>query len=585
MFPFLRSRDRIRAQGVRALMAGAAFTALGASCDNNAQFIPNRVSFDNIQVLGATPVKKVTTKAGGTLFEPACGGDATHVRVDFNLISTARKPRDDGFVDRDRQIREGLDVVDDKQIIIGSTVNVEDFDLSVNCISSHSGGDQGGNCAGSDPSDTVDASGLVYVDRVNGEPRGTSIGVAILVDQSGSTLGAGDGLVPAGALRPTCIEGKPDAYDAASLQDCASDSEELRLQAAKTLLKDLNSNDRSIVFQFNEDVGVKIVCDADAPAATEEQKGKECYTTRREKFFGGLVDDDFYIDQLSDQVLGSRGVGRSNLWSALDLGFDYMKLQGEVARHIVVVTDGTDTCTAESTDFQHCFTNNGAGEGPTAQSPCASAVSFNALRTKVEAYIAERRANQQPNDLHLSFVHFQSPGYPEHDARMQQLACLTGGNYTFINSNRLSSERAEVMTEAMTRLRYSLSGHWGVVTGISEYTADPVTSAAASPKGDDYALAGQLTLKKDVVTKTDEIVPFIFDGNLDGRLPVVRPCQADADCGTGAGAVCGIRCDPESKLCIAPAQGSPCGVGNVCCAGDCVTQPVCVDPDDPRSCP
>jgi hypothetical protein len=249
------------------------------------------------------------------------------------------------------------------------------------------------------------------------------------------------------------------------------------------------------------------------------------------------------------------------------------------------VTDGTDTCTSESTDFQHCFTNNGAGEGPTAQSPCASAVSFNTLRTQIEAYIAERRANQLPNDLHISFVHFQSPGYPEHDARMQQLACLTGGNYTFINSNRLSAERAEAMTDAMTRLRYSLSGHWGIVTGISEYTADPATSAAASAKGDNYALAGQLTLKKDVVTKTDEIAPFIFDGNLDGRLPVVRPCQVDADCGTGAGAVCGIRCDPESKLCAAPAQGSPCGVGNVCCAGACVAGPVCVDPADPRSCP
>ena len=173
-------------------------------------------------------------------------------------------------------------------------------------------------------------------------------------------------------------------------------------------------------------------------------------------------------------------MGRSNLWQALDLSFKYMKLQGEVARHIVVVTDGTDTCTAESTDFQHCFTNDGAGEGPTAQSPCASAVSFNALRTEVEAYIAERRANQLPNDLHISFVHFQSPGYPEHDARMQQLACLTGGNYTFVNSNRLSAERAEAMTNAMTRLRYSLSGHWGLVTGISEYTADPATSAAAS---------------------------------------------------------------------------------------------------------
>jgi hypothetical protein len=270
------------------------------------------------------------------------------------------------------------------------------------------------------------------------------------------------------------------------------------------------------------------------------------------------------------------GKGRSNLWSGVDKTFTYMTSPqiNQRVKHIIVVTDGPDTCTDDSTDFQFCYDFELLEEGPKPQSPCPAAVNFATTKASIEAYLQMKATSGQPNDLHVSFIHFQSKGYPNHDPRMMEIACMTGGHYKFLNFNKIASnsdERKKAIQDAAAGIRYAMGGYWAATFDTTPLTQDGNTDAFLV-RGASHSFSGVLTMKANDMVPQDRTQEFGFgEANRDSRVTVVKGCRSDTDC-MGDGGDCGVRCDPESRLCAGAADGATCqaNAGN-CCGGDCKT--------------
>jgi len=177
------------------------------------------VQIDRMQALGTTPVKQVTSSDGQTQWVPACSGDGTHVRLAFNLKSTSRPPGphvlvrgsgpasgSDGTADHDLQVRAG-DMIATTIIKPGETISASDFTVNLDCISEHDSSSidtPTTPCAGTNEPNAA-TQDLEFVDHLNGSGRGTAVGVAFVIDQSGSIDGLVDGSLSPGALLPTCL--------------------------------------------------------------------------------------------------------------------------------------------------------------------------------------------------------------------------------------------------------------------------------------------------------------------------------------------------------------------------------------------
>lgn len=577
------------------------FTALGiivsstftVSCDSTARIFLRLVQFDRLQIVGLTPVKLATGQSGASEWRPACGGDATHVRLAVNLKSTARQNDEGESIEKDLQIRPGEDAIGKSTVKLGETISAGNFQLNLDCISKHDGTTAGGACTGtSKPSAGV--SELEFVDHLNGKGRGTPVGVAFVIDQSGSIDGLVDGSkwqiansggTPSNSPGASCLEGADGTYDfPTDLTECASDSSDLRIAAVKSFLDLLNEDDPTIAFAFNEVIGVDIVCNVPGLAQpSNEEKGERCYTTDRPLLKGGDG-----LPSALDNLKGD-GAGRSNLWNGVKTAFEYLQTANQESRHVVVITDGPDTCDPASDTYQHCFDFSSQNPSEQAQSPCAKSKKYSEARSAVQAYL-----DQGNRDMHVSFIHFQSKGYPDQDPRMQEIACMTGGHYIFINNNQIASNsdtRKDAILEAVARIRYTFGGYWGLITDVPDFTntTGGGTSVAA---GAGYAFNGTMILEPTDVANKEIITQFAWgDNNLDERLPLAKPCSADPDCGAGAGgAECGTRCDSDARICTAPRAGTAC-TGGVCCNGACAAGGVlCTDmnPADlpsPPNCP
>lgn len=556
-------------------------TAFYVSCDSTARIFLRLVQFDRMQVVSVTPVKESADAGGNKVYVPACSGDATHVRFNFNLKSTQRNPRDGDPVDRDLQIRPGEDAIGKSTVQLGKTISEDNFDLTLTCLEPHSGSELPGSCDGnSNPASAKVDNALEFLDMIPGNKRGTPVGVAILIDQTGSTNGTVDGTEIDGNFGPTCLEAKQGAVEQPSKLDlCASDDKNLRITATKDLIGLMNDHDRNIVFQFSEDAGVSIVCEIPGIENPDEQtKALNCYQSDRRFALG----DGDALDSAVDALQG-RGSGRSNLWSGVSKAFEFMKPQPEAAKHIVVIADGPDTCNPSSAEFQSCFQfeDSGIKYDPEPQEACPGATSYNAARDAITAHLAS--LGSATNNLHVSFIHFQAKGYPAADPRMQEIACMTGGHYVFINANNIaenSNQRKVAFSEAVAKLRYAMSGHWSLVTAVSSYSND--STSADAKRGQVHAFEGSLTMTPNAMVNADQIVPFGFgEANHDQRLAIAKSCRNDADCGTEAGTTaCGIRCDLGSRTCTSPAVGTACEANTgVCCQGTCAAgQTLCTTP-------
>ncbi|MFT5430062.1 MAG: hypothetical protein ACI9OJ_000735 [Myxococcota bacterium] len=254
-------------------------------------------------------------------------------------------------------------------------------------------------------------------------------------------------------------------------------------------MRSLNPDDRQIVFGFGEEAGVSVVCNIPGfnepwtglndKLPSEQDKLNSCYTTDRRYVLG---EDGIAAATWPSALTGSGGLqgqtgGRANLWTAIKTSFDFMKTQAQANRHIVIFTDGPDTCQPAG-DYQHCLKGQ-------AQPPCDKSTDYAAAKNAVLAYQTELGTigrNAVAAGVHVSFIHIQSRGYKESSPQMQELACLTGGHYIFVNAAQLSyaqSEQRNPIEAAANELRLTLGGHYGLVADIAPLSAPAGTPASA----------------------------------------------------------------------------------------------------------
>ncbi len=382
--------------------------------------------------------------------------------------------------------------------------------------------------------------------RAHTPERGVPIGVAILVDMSGSNKGF---------VKPYPPYHEVDNQDPSGLHEDAltdflprgSDPNGTRMNAVKTIIENLNEDDRSIVFGFNE-YGIDVVCALPGdPDADDAVKKDNCYTSNKSITLGsgrfGPLDD--YKSQVG---------GRSPLWTAIYEAYGYMRdhprTQATPFKHIVVITDGPDTC-AEGPDLDRC------------SGPCAE--DYNATWEETRNAILQ---DPYTNRIPVHFIQYQAKGYRDRDPRQMELACLTGGHHLFMNS--LEFDKTILMQAFQDKarlLRYTFGGIWEAALPLAA-----LGDEQALPPGRVFGVAGAGSLVPGDESLVGLEQHFIFEltnDAVDRRVHVRKPCATDADCpGPEEQDPCGSRvwwCGEQDHVCRAAAAWSENGGGRESC--------------------
>ncbi len=526
-----------------------AFVAASAGCDSTAKFHIKTIKFDRIQMLSSFPAER-----SGDGYRRVCSGPADAIEINLSFISTARETSGtETAPDLDRSIRPG-DRVDRNEVTVGdanASVSKELLDLSIDCIEPYPDEDllTGQQCQGikSPPSDVLT---LMY-EAITAK-RGEAVAVALLIDQSGSMNGLVD--------QDDKQEDELDLITPApNREPFSSDSSSERIAQAVRFIRTLNADDKLVVYTFNGKEGVDVACTLQAE--DERQRAELCFGTRR----------DIFTDKLD--TIGGFAKGRTNLWQAVNEAWDFLKDEApSMAKHIVVVSDGPDTC-SPSEVYRRSIPVR----------PVCASTGFDDVKQLVHN-------EWDRHKIRISFVQFQAPGYRDHDARQWEIACMSEGQYLFINSAQLPTAKADLgsaLSEAVLKLRYALSGVWKGYVSLPAYSTDAPFASGGVPVGKVYALQGSLRLGKSIFTKVSETQSFGIGGskssglnklaNLDERLPLRKPCAEEDQCGARTGE-CSDACNDQTAVCgdFPAPDGAQCGGGQgICCAGKCETGAAC----------
>lgn len=541
---------------IATLLAGATL----AGCDSTATIYVTSAQFSQLQIVGSYPGRK---QADGS-WERMCGtGAADGLITNVVFQSTQRRDQSSSNADLDLSIRP-LDVIQTR-VVDGSSAddinlsNPGNMRLDLGCINPAT---STGSCEGAVASATLDR--VSY--EANTPDRSASHNVMVLIDQSGSITG----LVQ--------DESYKEARDVPQLPpnflEVASDRNNLRLSVAKRLLRTLNADDRPGVLAFGEQNGLTVPCSLSVQDVQTDLNA--CFGARNRDIW-------FDANKGIDGLAGKTG-GRSNLWLGVKTAYDFLRSKNDRQRsnHIIVLTDGPDTCAGENR--------------ASCQTPCTSA-DFAALSDQIEADHADPNAPK----IHVHFVQFESLGYPGRDARQVELSCVSGGHYQFINSNQFPRVQTQTFQDALdravTNVRYALMGHWALASSVPIYASN-AGGGAGVPAGNLYGLEGQLVIKREAnLTSSGLELTFPFGygispnqgesiPNWDRRPTVRKPCGGFADCGAGgAPGACETVCSAETLVCAnganpvempdlalcSPSQG----VSGFCCDGACQTAGQC----------
>jgi len=466
------------------------------ACDTSAQILPIRRVFLDAHVVSAWAAKRDAAGAWTPVCRPDDGA-AEGIVTSVVLLGSQPREAPDLPADPDVSIRPG-DIIDTR-IVDGPNPFDVHFDggamtVALTCLdplaeAEPNPTDDPASCEGTVPSAALDS--VAYASHTTA--RGVANEVLILIDMSGSL----SGLVHADSL----LEPQPAGYSdlPSDLRVVASDASARRITAAQNLIRSLGPNDRVAVLLFGESVGggagLAVPCGAGSGMAASEGLA-QCFGTNHDQWLG---------EHSLLSTVGGRTMGRSNLWRAIDFAYTFMADAARprprgASRHIVVLTDGPDTC-------------NGDALTP-GSSPCS-----NVLAGAVADRLAAARTDPDAADVHLHFVQFEAPGYPGRDAAQVTAACLTEGHYRFIDTNTLHDRASDLATafgESALDVRYTFMGEWRVSASVAAL-AD-VEQARA------YALGGQLIITPDsgFVTTTTTF-GFADDAVWDRRPTIVAP--------------------------------------------------------------
>jgi hypothetical protein len=301
----------------------------------------------------------------------------------------------------------------------------------------------------------------------------------------------------------------------------ATDPKNARYAALESFLKTLNDDDAVILFAFNE-YGIEVVCELPGkPGANYDNKIEECFSTDRSLILARSVES---VKSALDSLQGEER-GRTPLWSAIEKVYSYMQgftYEAKAAgvndyklRHILVIGDGPDTC-APSPEWNQCTGGCVAYSTP-----------YETVREMVEADPMDER-------IPIHFVQMAAKGYPDRDPRQQEISCLTGGHYSFVNTMDIPSNLLQdVLTTTINRIRYTFRGYWRlqVPLGMVRKANDP-------PRGWLYGVAGGgqvLPGDDDLLVPQESTFDFkvnddsVYDlNNADKRISFRKECDPEA---------------------------------------------------------
>jgi hypothetical protein len=589
-----------------------------AACDSTAKFSIVDRKFNDVQVVSAFPAfidgNGGVTRVCGKPMDGDPALDPNGLELVVNFVSTDLK-RSLCDHDRDLSIKAGelIELVRVRTTGNSPTVGPKNFKAQFDCVSPYGPGGATG-CSSPISDVSLIGAGVRYHEvakRCDPAREDTRQNVALLVDHSGSVSGFVD--------RYTYKEDKPlMVLQPNELGPYQSDPLHARIAAAHKFLDNLNDRDRAIGYSFGEKeirvaasdarscfagaVGKKCVLDKDCgkngicagdPSQPNSFADKDLGTAEGDAF-GANEATRAYLRTALDEDAKYNAEGRAPLWAGLETAYDMLvnSPASKRNRHVLVITDGPDTCT-HGEDFAYtgpdkdcvdeCIQKEKTKSGGICDTSCENACysKCKTCRTPCDAFIAQYdqlliKMHQDKFPVAVHVIQFQAKGYSVPDPRLMEVACRTQGTYQFVNSQEMAlaegSGYYNALTRAAARARLALGGTWRV-----GFTLNSITSPTDMPRGKIYSVRGHLQFINPKFASLDQVYAdstawrFDFDaGNEDRRLLFRMPCADHAACGGGEG--CGTNHCDGGGLCRSTQAPDklPCPNG-ICCAGTCLT--------------
>jgi len=511
-----------------------------------------QVKWDELQVLSAVPVKKESGE-----FVPVCRSLTEEPDgLQFNVLfrGTTKKEQ---LGERDISIKP-FDTVE-FQTIHPDKITSKLFELDISCLESLPDDDLyacSGQFTGGDdlPIEQID----YYDYNQPGVTTDENVAVAVLMDMSGSMNGL---VMPAYPFQEGPFETVGEkVYDLAAN---ATDPKDARYGALESFVKTLNDDDALILFAFNES-GIDVVCEINGnPDATKTTKLEDCFGTDRDLILSPPAGGS----KSAIENLQGEERGRTPLWSAVEDAYQYMRGQhteAQVAgvnkymlRHLLVIGDGPDTC-ASSPEQDQC------------EGGCLTySTSYESVRDMIEL---EAMADRIP----IHFVQMAAKGYPERDPRQQEIACLTGGHYTFVNTLDIPmGVLQDVLTQTINRIRYTFRGYWRFQIPLGS-----VKKANEPPRGWLHSLTGGGRVMpgiEGILVKYEDIFLFkVNDESVSGSNSADKRVTFRKECDPSAPSVCPASeavsecsssewwCDAQTLTCLSSRNWTPNGEQSSC---------------------
>jgi len=622
-----RSHLRRRALTLVLLCAGIGAGAfVYGSCNYHWEVFPTNFELRRLHIVSAVPAVAGT----GGEYHPACSNDQNPnaVLLHVTLMGNQETMSQGGEHDKDQSIRPG-DMVqlapdpnfasDRVRLAIaseGGTVSRDDFDQNILCMKRYdkSNSTDPSICDSDSPSTGDKPSWVQYQSDFEPDEEGYfsrnfmdegRIGVAMLVDQSGSMKGR----VDKHTFKEVDSKEGQILWNQPSWNPDGSDPKGQHINAVEHFLKELNQYERSIVFQYGGETGQKPepVC-WNPDGLSGKALYDHCYSDDRGLILDAHPDFNHKTGELARLVNG--GEGRTPLWQAVLEAYDFMTVaESTESRHVVVIGDGPDTCHPDSPDFLPVvkYDLGDSGDFRYVKQGACSSVGYE----EVMARVLDDRLDPVVPNVRIHFVQFQAPGYLDRDPRQQELACLTGGHYLFVNTESIPKEDKDAPPEEVNRItgkylypaiesavmkvRYALAGSWALAIDLP--------GLPDQPKGAQIAIKGNIKLQVKTtgcpeapcgITSKDMIVNLGFGlvgtqydlelAQVDNRPVFRHACSPGDSCAwyTDGDTECSDRtCLGTDLVCGADpfANGAPCTAG-LCCAGQCFEP----DTDGPVEC-
>ncbi|HOD00233.1 MAG TPA: hypothetical protein PKH54_09815 [Myxococcota bacterium] len=506
----------LRRAGGYLFPASAVLLVLAAigGCQYDFTYYRSTYVASNVEFVSAVPVELT----GGTPQRHCVGDDGAGVNaleLAFNILSPGSQTTAGEADDRDLSIRPGelIKTPDEEYLTLGvdgvdsipctdpdkqgqtcapsgyRLLRPSHFSVDIDCLSPYPLAGFEKACSTKQTikdarPDTLNYQSNFTSGPFRGKPEESNLSVAVMIDQSGSMIGYVEPLTQV-EYSPglKTANGAPANVSSEGFADRATDYNAFRRTAAQRLFGLLNKGDRAGIFKFGEDVsadGARILCTS---ANDDESLNRaDCFGINRD-----ILNSPVFSD------LQNTPRGRTPLWMAVKDVYDFMKTETTPVKHIVVITDGPDTCAQDSPDFLpyvRYFRVSTKEWELGDQSAACSDTSYKAFLAHIHDDVYDQNGNPKPIDqipVHITFIQMQSKGYPMIDPAQQEIACLTGGHYTWINSNDLPASREEnkdnlaawagqhpleqALLTPITRFRNAMSGVWRMAVKVNDLSA------------------------------------------------------------------------------------------------------------------